>query len=246
MNHSIRIAAVLLALGIVFPGGRAHAGLLDIFRSDLELTLVVDRTEGLRTGDAVEFQDETGRRQAIGRIAAIPDDGGGQPVVSVRIDARYKDRVRTGSRAVVDRSWAGEGPARIYIVTPEDQAASPPLRSGAVMRAQSLAADRAARIAGRVQAFMEKLLERSREYLDQLRSEVDRGNLDKFKDQLGKMAGAVSRYTREQKERFTREVLPELERIMESARRRFKAMQDPEKQKELEREYQRIKEGLAA
>lgn len=54
-----------------------------------------------------------------------------------------------------------------------------------------------------------------------------------------------SHHTREQKDRFAREVLPELERLMEDARRRFDQMKDPQRGEELEREFRRIQEALA-
>ena len=239
------MAAVLLALGLWLGAANASAGFLDIFRPDLKFDLMVDRTEGLKVGDAVELQNETGQEQVIGRIDAIPDARGGQPLVKIRIQSRYKDQVRAGSRVVVDRPWLQDRAVRIYIVTPADQVASEPLRSGAVVPSHSAVADKTARMAGRVQAFMETLLERSREYLDHLRSEVDQGNFDQFLDRLKDTARTVTRYTREQKERFTREILPELERMMESARKHFEQMRDPRKEEELEQEFKRLKEELA-
>ena len=245
MRHRLNVAAVLLALGLCLGAANASAGFLDIFRPDLKFDLMVDRTEGLKVGDAVEFQNETGQRQVIGRIDAVPDARGGQPLVKIRIQSRHKDQVRAGSRVVVDRPWLGERTVRIYIVTPMDQAASEPLRSGAVVQSRSAVADKTARMADRVQALMETFLERSREYLDHLRSEVDQGHFDQFMDRLKDTARAVTRYTREQKDRFTREILPELERMMESARKHFQETHDPRKGEELEKAYKRLKEELA-
>jgi hypothetical protein len=230
---------------LLTAGAPARAGLLDIFRSDLEFTLVVDRTDGLRAGDPVELEESDGRRELIGRIDAIPDSGGGDPVVAIRIDARHKERVRAGSRVVVDRPWMSEGPARIYIVTPSGHEDAEPLRSGAVVMARSPAAEKAERVAEQVQRFMEALGDRSRESLDHLKKEIEGGRLDRFMEQLNEGARAAEKYSREQKERFAKEILPELERLMESARQRFRERPDPEQEKKLEQEFKRLKEELS-
>ena len=245
MKFKIWTAFGMLTLGLVLSGAQVHAGFFDIFRADLKFKLVVDRTEGLSVGDAVEFEDEAGRRQAIGRISAIAPAGAGQPVLAVTIDARHKDLVRQGSRVVVDRPWMTGGTVRVYIVTPADQADSPPLPSEAVVVARTAAAETAEQVLGRVQVFVDSLIGRSREYLERLRAEIDRGDLDRFVDQLKDTARIVGRYTREQKEKFATEVLPQMERLMDSARRRFEQLKDPHKGEELEREFKRIKEELA-
>jgi ABC-type transporter Mla subunit MlaD len=244
MNHRFLIAT-LLTVGLLLIDAPARAGLMDIFRSDLAFTLVVDRADGLRTGDPVEFENADGRREVIGRIDAIPDPGGGDPVVSIRIEARHKERVRAGSRVVLDRPWMGDGAARIYIVTPEEARDTEPMRSGAVVQARTPAAEKAERMAGQVQILMEQLLDRSRQYLDRLKTEIDGGQWDRFMDQLEDTARTVERYSREQKERFSKEILPELERLMESARQRFRENPDPQREEKMEREYKRLKEELS-
>ncbi len=239
------LTAALMMAGLLTVGAPAQAGLLDVFRADLAFTLVVDRSEGLRVGDPVEFEDESGRREVIGRIAAIPDSRGGEPVASIRIDARHKERVRSGSRVIIDRPAMADAAVRIYIVTPEDRRDAEPLRSGALMLARTPVDEKAERVAGQVRVFMERLLDRSRQYLDRLKAEIDDGQLDRFMEQLEETARAVSRYSQEQKERFAKEVLPELERLMESARKRFQDQPDPQRQEDLEREFKRLKEELS-
>ena len=245
MKFKIWTAVVMLTLGLVLTGARAHAGFFDIFRSDLKFKLVVDRTDGLSVGDAVAFEDEAGQRQAIGRITAIFPAGAAQPVLAIAIDARHKDRVRQGSRVIIDRPWTADGAAHLYIVTPADQADSPPLPSEAVVTARTAAAEKTEQLLGRVRVFMDSLIERSREYLERLQTEIDGGEFDRFVDQLKDTARIVGRYSREQKEKFATQVLPELERLMDSARRRFEQLKDPHKGEELEREFKRIKEELA-
>jgi hypothetical protein len=44
---------------------------------------------------------------------------------------------------------------------------------------------------------------------------------------------------------FREEILPELEGLMESARRRFRERPDPEQEKKLEQEFKRLKEELS-
>jgi hypothetical protein len=44
---------------------------------------------------------------------------------------------------------------------------------------------------------------------------------------------------------FRKEILPELERLMESARQRFRERPDPEQEKKLEQEFKRLKEELS-
>ena len=44
---------------------------------------------------------------------------------------------------------------------------------------------------------------------------------------------------------FRKEILPELERLMESARQRFKEQPDPQQEEKLEREFKRLKEELS-
>jgi len=44
---------------------------------------------------------------------------------------------------------------------------------------------------------------------------------------------------------FRKEILPELERLMESARQRFRKRPDPEQEKKLEQEFKRLKEELS-
>jgi hypothetical protein len=44
---------------------------------------------------------------------------------------------------------------------------------------------------------------------------------------------------------FREEILPELERLMESARQRFRERPEPEQEKKLEQEFKRLKEELS-
>lgn len=245
MQPRFRFVTVLCLLGLWLFVPTARAGFFDFLRSDLEFRLLVETTEGLAVGDPVAFEDGDGRRETVGRIAAIPDDRGGAPVVTVRVDAEHKDRVRAGSRVIVDRPLVGEEKARVYIVTPPEQAESPPLRSGAVVVARSAVAEKAEQVMGQVQSFIESLLGRSRRYLERLRQEIDRGEVDRFMERLRETARTVGGYTRAQKERFEREVLPELERLMEEARHRFEELKEPRRGEELEREFLRLKEELA-
>lgn len=245
MKRRLLVTAALVIFALSPTGPPARAGLLDVFRTDLAFTLVVDRSDGLRVGDPVEFQDNDGRREVIGRIDAIPDPVGGDPVVSVRIDARHKERVLAGSRVIVDRPWMNDDAVRIYIVPPDDPQVAEPLRSGAVVMARSPASEKAERITEQVQRLMEALGDRSQGYLERLKNEIDSGRLDRFMDQLDEAARTVERYSREQKERFAKEILPELEWLMESARRRFKAQPDPQQEEKLEREFKRLKEELS-
>lgn len=241
MNRRLLIGALMMA-GLLTAGAPARAGLLDVFRADLAFTLVVDRTEGFRAGDPVELEEGDGRREVVGRIDKIPDPGGGDPVVSIRIDARHKERVRAGSRVIVDRPWMADGAVRVYIVPPAGREDAALLQSGAVVMARSPASEKAGRITEQLQRFMEALGDRSQGYLEGLKNDIDSGRLDRFVDQLEETARAAERYSREQKERFAKEVLPELERLMESARQRFRARPDPQQEEKLEREFQRLKE----
>jgi hypothetical protein len=245
MKRRLLMAAALVILGFCMATAPARAGLLDVFRTDLAFTLVVDSTDGMRAGDPVELEDNDGRREVIGRIDRIPDPGGGDPVVSVRIDASHKKRVRAGSRVILDRPWMSDGAVRIYIVSPAGQENAAPLQSGAVVMARSPASEKAGRITEQLQRFMEALGNRSQAYLERLKNEIDGGQLDRFMDQLDETARAAERYSREQKERFAKEILPELERLMESARQRFKEQPDPQQEEKLEREFKRLKEELA-
>jgi hypothetical protein len=246
MTHRpVLIMAICLAWALGAWPADAQAGFWDLFRPDLKFTLVVDRTAGFKVDDPVYVHEQDGRREVIGRIEAIPDAAGGRPVLAIRIQARHKDRVRAGSRVVVDRSGTDDGTPRTTPPPPGTPPASPPRGAGAVGEAHSAAADTAARAAERVQTWMGGLLERSRDYFDRLWSKIDQDDLDQFTRHLRETADAVARYTREQKTRFSREVLPELERMMESARQRFRKMRDPDKEKDLEREFRRIQEELA-
>jgi hypothetical protein len=244
MNRGLLMGALMM-VGLLTAGAPVQAGLLDVFRADLELTVVVDRIEGLRAGDPVEFQDNDGRREIIGRIDAIPDAHGGDPVISVHIEAQHKERVRAGSRVILERPWRSDGAARISILPPAGQPDTEPMRSGAVVMARSPASEKAERMTEQVQRFMEALGERSQMYLERFKDEIDSGRLDRFMNQLDETVRSAERYSREQKERFTREILPELERLMDSARRRFKENPDPQQEEKLEREFRRLKEELA-
>lgn len=189
-------AAVLWAASTLF----AHAAVLP-------LVVDVDNSKGLREGDAVMFE---GRR--VGEVMGVGFGDRDTVEVSITIDSKERERVRTSGLFVVNEAVGSRRPnIEYFVIDPK----SPPAEVNARMPAARSLAEvwlRRGRIsADELSRAMSRGVDQLRRNLEELRRSPEWA---KFKDQVARLSAQLT-VTGTELTRLLHEQLPKLQKELD-------------------------------
>ena len=183
----------------------------------LPITVLYDRTEGLKRDDAVLW-----KQQKIGKVLSVEQNGQDQASVQLQISKDFSDKVTDESRFVIqaDLQWQGESFVKMVNLSEKGN----PLPRGTKVRGSTHLSLQFEKTERRLESMREQLareLERWEEELSQLSEnewykDLERG-MDYWLEEF-RQAGMETR------EYFKEEVLPRLEGTLRELRKRLRQM----------------------
>jgi len=189
----------------------------------LQLTVLYDRTEGLKQNDPVLWNE-----QKIGKVQSVKQNGQDRASVQLQISKDFSDKVTDESRFVIQADPQRQGESFVKMVNLSEK--GNPLPTGTVEGSTnlSLQLEKTERGLEAWRKHLERELERWEEELSQLPErewykELER-EMDYWLNKLGQ-AGVETR------EYFKEEVLPRLEEALRELRKRLRQLG---KEKEIE------------
>ena len=190
----------------------------------LQLTVLYDRTEGLKQNDPVLWNE-----QKIGKVQSVKQNGQDLASVQLEISKAFSDKVTDESRFLIQEDPRGRGDSFVRMVNLSEK--GNPLPSGTAVEGSTYLSLQLERTAKGLEAWREQLereLERWEKELSQLPEresykELER-EMDYWLNKLGQ-AGVDAR------EYFREEMLPHLEEALRELKKRLRQLG---KEKEVE------------
>jgi hypothetical protein len=199
-------------------------GLVAACVGSLGLTVLYDRTEGLKQNDPVWWNE-----QKIGKVQSVKQNNQGRTAVNLRITRDFRDKVTDESRFLIQPDPQNPGETSVKMVNLAEK--GNPLPSGIAVEGSTYLSLQLEKTERGLKAWREQLereLERWEKELSQIPErewykELE-GEMDYWLNELGQ-AGVETR------EYFKEEILPRLEESLRELRKRLRQLG---KEKEVE------------
>ena len=190
----------------------------------LQLTVLYDRTEGLKQNDPVLWNE-----QKIGKVQSVKQNGQDLASVQLEISKAFSDKVTDESRFLIQADPRSRGDSFVRMVNLSEK--GNPLPSGTAVEGSTYLSLQLERTAKGLEAWREQLereLERWEKELSQLPERESYKELEREMDYWLNKLGQAGVETREY---FKEEVLPRLEEALRELRKRLRQLG---KEKEIE------------
>ena len=199
-------------------------GLVAACVGSLQLTVLYDRTEGLKPNDPVLWNE-----QKIGKVQSVKQNGQDRASVQLQIRKAFSDKVTDESRFVIQADPQRRGDSFVRMVNLSEK--GNPLPTGTAVEGSTYLSLQLEKTASGLEAWREQLereLERWEKELSQLPESESYKELEREMDYWLNKLGQAGVKTREY---FKEEVLP---RLQEALRELKKRLWQSGKEKEVE------------
>ena len=209
-------------------------GLVASCASGLHITVLYDRTEGLKQNDPVLWNE-----QKIGKVQAVKQNAQGRASVQLQIRKDFSDKVTDESRFFIQANPQRQGESLVKMVNLSEK--GKPLHTGTAVEGSTYLSLQLEKTERGFEAWgeqLERALERwdeelsqlsVREWYDELESEMDY-----WLNRLGQ-AGIETR------EYFKKEILPRLEEALQELRKRLRQLGKDKEVETLEVKLDKLK-----
>ena len=190
----------------------------------LQLTVLYDRTEGLKQNDPVLWNE-----QKIGKVQSVKQNGPDRASVQLQIRKDFSDKVTDESRFLIQADPRSRGDSFVRMVNLSEK--GNPLPSGTAVEGSTYLSLQLERTAKGLEAWREQLereLERWEKELSQLPERESYKELEREMDYWLNKLGQAGVDTREY---FREEMLPRLEEALRELKKRLRQLG---KEKEVE------------
>ena len=216
----------------------------DLFEKDLKVNVVFKDTDDLLS-DSVVYMEEDNERVNIGSVKEIEINKDANKVVHLAILYDYRDLMNTGTMFVLDSPFIGNEQTRILVANVARDSLATPLKSGATVNGSTWTDYNIALAKKGMSELMDDASVQAKKYLNEFNKYVESFDMDQFISQVQETTDAISKFSKEQKENFEKEVLPEIEKLIEDIEKKLEQSGDDEDMRKLEKEYEKLKDSVA-
>ena len=202
--------------------------------SSLHITVLYDRTEGLKQNDPVLWN-----QQKIGKVSSIKQNNQDRAWVQLQIRKDFSDKVTDESRFVIETGPQGQGESFVNIVNLSEK--GNPLPAGTTVEGSTYFSLRLEKTERGLESWREKLeqeLEHLQEELSQL---SERESFKKLEREMDYWLNELGQAGVETREYFKEEVLPRLKEALRELRRRLRQAGKDKEIETLEIKLDRLK-----
>jgi len=209
--------------------------------SDLKLRILFDETKQLQIGAKVDYAHCD---QTVGRVKNVSLCENGKTAVDLIIFSQFKGLVRSGVMFVVDYPLFSNDPTRILMDILSKDIDNPHIKSDTTLNGATRIFYKMAVAADPISPVADTVVEHSKILLNELENFVKSDDFDRLLEALEEQAKIISDYTIEQKRRFERDILPEIEKKIKNHHKKLKTIYTQEEIKKLEKELNELKHSL--
>jgi ABC-type transporter Mla subunit MlaD len=202
----------LSILTLIFTYGVATACV-----AGLHITVLYDRTEGLKRNDPVLWN-----QQKIGRVQSVKQNDQERAWVQLQINKDFSHKVTDESRFVIQADPQKQGESFVKMVNLSEK--GDPLPAGTAVEGSTYFSLQLERTQRGLESWREKLegeLERLQEELGQL-SQME--SFKELEDEMDYWLNKLGQAGAETREYFKKEVLPQLEEALRELRKRLRQL----------------------
>ena len=209
--------------------------------SDLKLRILFDEVKKLQIGAKVDYAHCD---QTIGRVANISLCENGKTAVDLIIFSQFNGLVKSGVMFIVDYPLFGKGQSRILMDILSKDIDNPQIKSGTTLNGVTWIFYKMTVAADSISPVANTVVEHSKILLNELESFVKSDDFDRLLESLNKQAKIISDYTMEQKRKFERDILPEIEKKIAKHYKKLKTIYNQEETEKLKKELDELKSRL--
>lgn len=217
---------------------------VDLFKKDLNVNVQFKDTDNLLSGSAV-YMEKDNERVNIGSVKGIEDNKNGNKVVRLAISYDYREFMNTGTMFVLDSPFIGKKQTRIFVSNATHDSLDTPLKSGATVNGFTWTGYGIALAKKGMSEWMGGASVETKQYLNNLNEYVESIDIEKFNSQVEELTRAVSEFSEEQKKIFKKEILPEIEKLIENLKKKLEQSGDDTDTQKLEKGYKKLKDSIA-
>jgi hypothetical protein len=237
----ILISILAACFAIIFTGCDKVQSIL---HSDLELKMMVQDARGLHENTPI-YMVQPQAEACVGRITKVKSTETGNSILYLSIKYDYRALIHEGSLFMVNRPLLSMAPSSILIDTLPKDKATPRLESGSIVHETSYAQYNLMMASIAMKDVFDSFMQQSKAFINELEDYINSNEFDQFMSQLNQLSKDIATFTKEQKERFENEILPQLEKKMDEAMKNFtKNDQDYKKKEQLQKKMNQIKDQL--
>jgi len=241
MKKSLKVVFLTACLAVMVSGCDS---VQNIFSRDLNLKMMVENADGLNENSLVYLVREE-HEARIGAVRKIKSAKGGTSIVYLSIDRIFKDKIREGTLFMVNRSLLSVDPPSILVDTLPKDSGNPRLGSGSIVYETSYQKYNLMVASAVMKDVYDAFMQQSTQFVRKLEEYIHSDEFDQFISLLDQLSNDISTFTKEQKDRFENEILPQLEEKMEEAMKNFTGDgQEKEREEQLRKEMNQIKNQL--
>ncbi len=217
------------------------AGCDNFLNPSLKISVLFRDTKGVQVGAAVIHTDS---KQQIGKVTKVEVLKNGEIAIDLEIQPEFKDLVRKKALFALDSPIFGNYPVRVVMrMLPEDTANSP-LATGATVPGVSWAEYNTTDMFAKFRPMISDLIKQWEDAVDELDRYLKSKDFDQFLQSLGDEAERIENFTKEQKQQFEDEILPELEKKVDQAIKQFEKMMEKSEIEKLQKKLDEMKKKL--
>ena len=203
MKQPVKIFLTCFIASAVFLFGCGYSG------SDLKLRILFDEVKNLQIGANVDYAHCD---QTVGRVVNVSLCENGKTAVDLIIFSQFNGLAKSGVMFVVDYPLFGKGQSRILMDILSKDINNPQIKSGTTLNGVNRVFYKMAVGADSISPVADTVVAHSKILLDELESFVKSDDFDHLLKALEKQAKIISGYTMEQKRKFEKNILPEIEK----------------------------------
>lgn len=244
MNTKIRFFYLCSVFSVLFILSACDSGpAASLFKGDLKVNVIYEDTKNLAVNNVV-YMEDAAEKTVIGFVKKIKQTEEGNKLVNLIIEHDYRDMIFSNTMFVLNSSlFANESPGILAATIPSELPAAP-LESGDVVKGVTYTEYSLAMARKGTLEFIDAASAKAKEYFENLKTYSDEFDMDEFMSQLRETARAVGDFSKEQKEKFVKEILPEIERLMEDAKKNLDQNGSTKDKQQLEKEYEKLKDNV--
>ncbi|MBN1472952.1 MAG: hypothetical protein JW925_14350 [Syntrophaceae bacterium] len=243
-TKSIRMAMVAVCLAVIFS---ACDTVQNLFSNKLNIKMIVEDANGIHKNSPVFLVNGVEQNQ-IGRISKIKSTNSGGAIVYLSIEKEFRSAIRGDTVFTVCRPLLTPMPPNILVDGIHTfRTEAPLLDSGAIVHETSYTKYQLLLAASAMKDIYDVIIRKSLQFMSELDHYLQSNSFDQILDQMDQIAQDIASFTLQQKERFEKEILPQLEESIDEAIKKYMEEGQEENNKDrLEQEMQKIREKLQA
>jgi len=222
--------------------------IMSLFQKDLKMDVVYKNHQNLIQGSEVYFaEDLEGQRILIGTVSKVSLVESQLSKVEIIVDKEYKEKIDEATLFVLmSNLFSKNSNAYIVAVPSSDASGKTPLKSGSEVKGVTFLEYKIFTAEGELKKIIDRFKQQNYTILNQLREYIDTVNTEAFQKKIDELVNQILQFSAEQKETFKKEMLPELRKMFDSIKEQLEGHKNKEKSKDLEKQFQEIKDIVEA